>query len=529
LSAHKFSSKARHRVWRQYYFDPRMMRTTLSGVAVSTLLVGCWGYPTTATNVTSNSATVHATVSCSANTSSNPCTAWFQYWNEGASLVTQASVTTFNHVMNSFAGGGPINGLAENTLYHYQLCGYGDDSVPKPGLCIGPHWEAAGNSPGQFPDHGDLSATENFRTASATTAATVDLGRVLSTADVYSDVDHRILRDAGISVQYSTQPAQSLWLFGDTVQRNVPGFIAGTTAAIGAFTPGEAPRALNELPTPPTAPATGLTAPARFFPVPTGLKTSSNANCGANDSYPASWPAGGAKEPGSSKLMLMYGEVCVTSVFGGPVERLTLTEYDPAINKFTATYSPFVASPMSGGLPSAEIISSPVFGGDGYLYFYYATIPPVEKKSDGTLFFPNSAAYVVRVSATPSKWGAKSNYKWRGQLGWGAESAATPVISGFRFESLSVGDYSAASHKYVMLVQTSWGPAFSTYEAAAPTGPWTKISSAQLPDVCNGGNLGCYALAGHPELSTAQQFVYSWLSTDDLGGGGHLRVGAVNW
>ncbi len=525
MSVHKFSAAGEYRLSIQL----RMVRVVLASAAASSLVVGCWGYESEPTDVTSTSATLNATASCDASSSGNPCTGWFQYWQDGMSSIIQTGTFTGNVVTSGQAVSQPINGLTSGMLYHSQFCGYGD-AVQRPGLCASP--QVAGaldafNSPGQFPaDQGDLSATENFRTATGTTVAAFDLGRVLSTADVYSDVDHRISRDSGYSVQYSTQPAMSLWMFGDTVQRNGPSFINGTTAAAGSFTAGEAPSAMNELPTPPAAPVAGLTAPARFFPIPTELKTPSNQNCGAanTNSYAASWPAGGAQEPGSSKLVLMYSQICVVTGANWPTGRFTLTEYDPASNKFTATYTPFVASTLSVGLPLTEEFSSPVFSGDGYLYLFAFSRTA-------------NAVYVARVSATPAKWGSKANFKWWGQPSgkpaqWGAESAAISVVSGVQPWGISVGNYSGTttSHKYVMLIQTFFGAApFSVYEANTPTGPWTPKASTQVADACTSASFGCYAVVGHPELSTAQQLVYSWYSADDLDGFGHVRLGAIDW
>jgi hypothetical protein len=44
----------------------------------------------------------------------------------------------------------------------------------------------------------------------------------------------------------------------------------------------------------------------------------------------------------------------------------------------------------------------------------------------------------------------------------------------------------------------------------------------------NNGN-NCYAIKGHPELSTSSQLVYSWYSPDDRGGFGHIRLGVLDW
>ncbi|GEM_PF-2001310 len=535
MNVRNFSKAAQHHLSNTLRFDHPGTRSLLASAAASVLVVGCWGYESQPTNVTTTTATLNTLVSCDASTTNNPCTGWYQYWQDGASSTIQTGHFTDNAVLSGALFAQPISGLTPGALYHSQFCGYGDNNVGQPGMCaslLAPGTLDALNPPGQIPDPGDLSAAENFRTAIGTSVAAFDLGRVLSTADVYSDTDHRITRDAGYSVQYSTQPAMSLWMFGDTVQKNGPVFIAGTTAAAGPFVADGAPYTLNELPTPPLPPTSGLASPAPFFPISKSLKTPSNQNCNApgTNSYSASWPGGGAQEPSSSKLVLTFSQVCVVTGAKWPVGDFALTEYDPATNQFSANnttniYTPFVASNLAVGIPPTEQFSSPIFGGDGYLYlFAFSTAA--------------NAVYVARVAATPSSWGNKGNYQWWGKPSgkpaqWGAESLAISLVSAPQTLSISVGDYSGTtSHKYVMLIGTVFNSAaFSVYEASSPTGPWTLHSSTKAADVCTPATngFGCRAVIGHPELSTAQQLVYSWYSSDDADGFGHVRIGAINW
>jgi hypothetical protein len=49
-----------------------------------------------------------------------------------------------------------------------------------------------------------------------------------------------------------------------------------------------------------------------------------------------------------------------------------------------------------------------------------------------------------------------------------------------------------------------------------------------VPDPC-GPTFGCYAFTGHPELSTANDFMLSWYSPQDRNGRGHIRLGTVSW
>lgn len=308
------------------------------------------------------------------------------------------------------------------------------------------------------------------------------------------------------------------------------------SAATGTFSPGQAPIGLNELPPPPTPPQTGRTSPAPFFGMPSGLLHRDGSNC----SYQASWTMGGAKVPGSSLLLLVYGEHCVESPQQDPLvllwteERLSLVLYDPATNTFPSGVDrPFAAAPLSAGLPSTHQLQSPIFGGDGYLYLFAAECEGtglIEASDCST----SSGIYVARVGATQAQWANGANYEWWDGSTWGSAANATTLVAGTHpiFRNLSVGDYSGtSSKKYVMIEQPTYGTGeFRTYEATSITGPWTPGPAGQVPDACNGNSVfGCYAIYGHPELSTPTKLVFSWHSSVDRDGKGHLRLGAIEW
>lgn len=488
--------------------------------AVTVVAAGCDGRSTAPTDITSTGATLHAQARCLAESATTPCTFWFQYWRNGDSTVQRTDPVVANVNTNGYVDvRQAVTGLAPNTVYHSQLCGYGDSNVAAPGVCVGLPGGAV-STPGSQPDAGDYNATQRFRTAGPGTIGTAELGRPLSTADTAANP---ISRDAGLSAAYSD--TQSLWLFGDTGQRNGPAFLAGTTAAAGPYTRGEPPNALEELPTPPAPPAPGRTSPAPFLPRPEGLLTPDNppVACGTNRSYPASWPGGLARIPGTSRMVIVYAQLCVAVDRDWPTERLTLVEYDPATNKFLSNATPFVATPLQAGVPVTQRLGSPVFGGDGFLY----------------LFGHDTATdrvFVARVAANPSAWANPANYRWWGQPGSGPAQWTTDQSSVISIApvtdpwSVHVADYTGVGgHRLAMIVQTEFGTGgFQLFEAAAPNGAWSAGPSARAPDTCL-GTFGCYALAGHAELSTAEAFVYSWYSAGDRSGFGHIRLATVPW
>ncbi|HEY7199527.1 MAG TPA: hypothetical protein VIC57_04905 [Candidatus Dormibacteraeota bacterium] len=490
--------------------------------AIALALSACQGWATPPTGVTSTGATLHAQVSCTAQTTNNPCTVWFQYWQDGSTSVLSTSPSTANVDSQGLVDfNQTIGGLAANTLYRAQVCGYGDD-VAQPGVCVGQPGGAV-SAPGSQPDAGDFSATQRFRTAGPGTVATADIGRPLSAADTSQNP---ISRDAGLSAAYSS--SNSLWLFGDTGQKNGPAFLGGTTAAAGPYTRGLAPTALQELPTPPAAPTPGRGSPALLLPTPQGLLTPDNppVACGSagSDSYAPAWPSGLAQVPGTSHVLIVYAQVCVAIGRDWPTERLTLVEYDPATNSFVSSRTPFVASPLQAGIPLAQRLSSPVFGADGFLYLFGGDMA-------------TARVFVARVAANASAWGSSTNYQWWGVPGGGPaqwttdQSSVTSLISGVTPWSVHVADYaSTGSHHLGMIVQTQFGTGdFQVFQASSPTGPWTAGPAGRVPDACTGGGFGCYALSGHAELSTGDRFVLSWLSPGDRDGFGHIRVGTVAW
>jgi hypothetical protein len=503
---------------------PRRTRAFLAIGLTLVLLAGCNGRATVPTAITATTAILHAQTECLANTTTNPCTGWFQYWADGSTMIR----ATPKVVVNAVTGGmvdfnQTVTGLTPDTVYRAQFCGHGDTNVAKPGLCTGPGGGAV-TAPGQQPPVPDFSATQNFRTASAGTTATVDIGRVLSTADTSANP---IGRDGGHSIAYSA--TQALWLFGDTGQRNGPAFLALGTAASGPYQAGTAPGTLNELPRPPAAPQPGRTAPANFFPAPQGLLTPDNppVACGStgSNSYAAAWESGGARIPGTNRVLLMWAEICVAigDGRGWPVGRWRMAEYDPAVNQFVRFWTPFTASPMQAGLPDTLKLSNAVFGSDGYLYFFGGKRGP-------------DAIFVARVSADPAAWGNPGNYRWwGGGAGWTANhSSAVTVVTGVEPWSVYAGEFPAAGggRKLVLLVKDSFydSPHFRLYTATSPLGPWTAGPVGRVPDSCQGGAFGCYAFHGHPELSTASELVFSWYSPGDRApDGGHIRLGSIRW
>lgn len=397
-------------------------------------------------------------------------------------------------------------------------------------------------------------------TASASTVVAPP-AEVLSNYEVTTG--HSLDRDCGFTVPVlssyhgagTVPPAgisQDLWLFCDTVDYNASntevGAILGTdTAAEAPLVPGEVPQDLSELPTPPARTALPEdNGPQPFLPVPSGLALpdSTSACVGTNPSpngvygpaspgiYPASWITGAANEPpgqgtNPADVLVTFNNYCVDSETGNintlfTAEGFGVVPYDPLTNSLG---QPVYVFTSTGGqnLPRAEQLGDPVFYG-GYLYVFGSQCL--------SSFFGvciSGEVLVARAPAAQGLWQDPSAYQWWTGSGWSPDysdagnliPAATPV-------AISVGNYSSVGHGFALIAESDVAGGFQVFTATSPTGPWSLLQTGRVPNSsdCNAGEFGCYALVGHPELSTGSELLLSYFDPVGLG---HLRVAAFPW
>src|SRR6266700_2134689 len=221
----------------------------------------------------------------------------------------------------------------------------------------------------------------------------------------YEKNGNTVRRDCGYSSPLPGRPGWSLWLFCDTVIAsdrggNTERLILGTdTAAAGPYRAGHAPSRLSEIPTPPAPLALpGLGAPQPFLPGPQRLLLPGSAlPCAGPGAYPASWISGVAREPAAdtpAHLLISYDNYCVSGNAGAlAAEEFGLIEYDPAGNLLgspTVVFGSFPGFP----LPPQQVLGSPLFGGDGYLYLFgfCPARPPPAGCGGGRVFLARTAA-----------------------------------------------------------------------------------------------------------------------------------------
>ena len=365
-----------------------------------------------------------------------------------------------------------------------------------------------------------------------------------------------LARDCGYSAPLPGASRRSLWLFCDTpvyVEKPAAGgartwtlqrFITGSTAAEGMAVAGPAPAdrvpgPLTEVRTPRLqisfasggVPASGVAnakgAPAEFLGSPGGLVTSLGLPCAYGGGYAASWASGVARVPSTPYLLITFTNYCVLGGSGGYLpEGFGLAEYDPATGILSHEVTVFSGLDLSFA-PSAKLLGSPVFSGR-YLYLFGPTCTALSfgKCATGTLF-------EARVPANPAAWGDPLSYQWwtGGSFGpWTSNAAAaTSIIAGARPSAVSVGDFSAVGHHFVLVEQTDINGAFTVYQSPGPAGAWRKVRSGRV--ACRGGpgfaNF-CRAIIGHPELSTPEQLVLSYFDPA-AGARGHVMVAGYRW
>ena len=343
------------------------------------------------------------------------------------------------------------------------------------------------------------------KAAQAVAASAVTTAQIHSK---YENAKRSISRDIGISVQLPD--GHQLWLFGDTGiwQRDGSGwhqtkFIPGSTAMLAKGARGQVPSG-GELPS---------GSPAIFLPTPHNvyLPDGSGKPCEFPDArFAARWPTGMAVTPSNKSLVLVtYGEVCVTkssSKVGVRAEGWGYLLYNWRKKKIVKLVDVFKPKRDGSAIPPQQIYGWPMFASSKLVMF----------SSQCTSAYVNCTA--GRVGAvTLSSVAALNNpsaYKLQ-QMVTDGTSLWSPL-------AISVGRYPSGLR---LIETTSIAGAYKVFSATQPTGPWHLDRSGTLPG-CPSQKRFCFALEGHPELSTANSLVVSYHDPDS-GPGGHIVVSAI--
>jgi hypothetical protein len=333
---------------------------------------------------------------------------------------------------------------------------------------------------------------------------------LLSDAENASEL---ISRDIGITV--ALPDGLELWLFGDTSIYNRSGggwnladFVDGTTAFEAHYARGQVPRG-REYPS---------STPTRFLPVPSGvyMADGSGRPCikGNGDAaFPARWPNGAAVMPtNDSEVLITYSVVCV---FGQSTDPQDVTEgWGYALyNWRTSAFDrgPVdVVKPRANGAPidDLRVWRSPIFH-NGEVTLFAATCP---KRFLGCIHGQVSS---VTMPATTAALDNAASYPLR--------LLATDDSGHWEPQSISVGRYSTGLR---LIEGTTIAGTYTILSASTVDGPWHLDRSGKLPG-CPPRVGYCFALEGHPELSTSTDVVVSYVDPNVGPGMGHVVMSAL--
>ena len=338
--------------------------------------------------------------------------------------------------------------------------------------------------------------------------------RVVPIRSSYETASRAVSRDVGISV--ALPDGHDLWLFGDTRidQRNVAGgwdlvdFVDGSTAFETDHARGRVPNGVEY----PAA------TPTRFIPVPTDVyfTDGSGRPCvkGVSDAaFSARWPTGAALMPGdNSEVLVTYSEVCVVYPAGGSPQDTTEGWGYLLYNWRTEHIDVGPVDVFVPHLDGAEIaptsrFGSPVFD-NGKLTLFVTACPP------RYLGCVTGQVWSVTMPATTAALNNPASYSLR-LLSTDASGSWQPL-------GISVGRYPAGLR---MVAWNSIAGNYKIYSVASLDAPWHLDRSGVLPG-CSGHALFCFALIGHPELSTATDIVVSYFDPDS-GPTGHVVISSL--
>ena len=344
-------------------------------------------------------------------------------------------------------------------------------------------------------------------------AATPDVPpAVVPIMSAFENAQRMLSRDVGLSV--ALPDGHALWIYGDTGVwlKNGIGewhqkeFIPGSTAMLVKTVRGEVPKG-GELPS---------GTPTHFLPNPHNLHLPDHS--GRPCVYPKAafatrWPTGAALLPGNAaQVLVTYASVCVTTPTKDKVnvsaQAWGFMVYNWRTKRFDkGPVDVFGPSRDGSAIPPEQVYGQPIFDG-GMLTLY---------SSRCTVYFVQCSAGRVRaitVAGGVASLNKTSTYQVT-QLATDGTDLWLPM-------AVSVGRYSTG---YRLLETTSIAGAYRIFSSATPSGPWHLTRSGTLPG-CPTKKAFCFALEGHPELSTPDTIFVSY-KNPDVGPGGHIVISAI--
>ncbi|HTD50816.1 MAG TPA: hypothetical protein VK771_09460 [Acidimicrobiia bacterium] len=326
-----------------------------------------------------------------------------------------------------------------------------------------------------------------------------------------------VYRDIGISVVLPD--GHELWIFGDTnvFQHSSKGwtsqhFIDGSSAILAHYTRGQVPHG-GEYPT---------GTPGQFLPLPQHvyLPDGTGRSCIkgiSNAAFPARWATGAAVWPtNTSDVLITYSIDCVYHPPGLPAaqnEGWGYVLYNWRRQRFD--HGPVdVFKPRTDGsaFPTSEIFGSPVFD-NGQLTLFSSTCQAAFLGCSGGSVSSVTLAPTTTAMDNPASY---QSYELR-QLSTDGSSPWAPL-------SVSVGQYPTG---WRLIEWTTILGNYSIFSTSSLTAPWHLEQAGTLPNCQTHNNSAfCFALVGHPELSTPTKIFISYVDPN-IAPVGHVVISAV--
>jgi len=330
----------------------------------------------------------------------------------------------------------------------------------------------------------------------------------------YETASRVVSRDIGMSV--ALPDGRDLWLFGDTRvdQRNPAGgwdltkFVDGSTALVTTYARGQVPHGA-EYP---------AGAPSRLLPVPTDVyfTDGSGRPCikGVSDAaFSARWPTGAALMPGDpSEVLVTYSEVCVAYPAGGSPHDVTEGWGYLLYNWRTQHVDDGpvdVVEPKPDGAEIAPSIrfGSPVFD-NGRLTLFSSACPP------RYLGCVTGRVWSVTMAPTTAALSNPASYS--------ARLVSTDAPGSWQPLTISVARYPGGLR---LVAWNSIAGNYKIFSASSLESSWHLDEAGVLPG-CRSEIEFCFALVGHPELSTTTDVFVSYFEPES-GPTGHVVMSAL--
>ena len=344
--------------------------------------------------------------------------------------------------------------------------------------------------------------------ASSHATSKVELVQVRSS---FETTTRSVSRDIGISVPLPD--GHAMWIFGDTgiwmragTRWTETKFMDGSSALLVNYQRGEVPRG-GEFPT---------GKPTRFVAVPTNVYMPNGS--GRKCQYPtaafaARWPTGAAIVPSNdSQVLITYSVVCVVHEATIPVISSAGWGYELYNwRKHRVVRGPrevFVPRHNGAKLKPALLFGDPIYS-DGNLTMF---------SSHCTKAFVGCTSghvWSVTIPATTAALDHLSSYP----------PHELPIEAPSKWQALgvSVGNFPSG---FRLIETTSIGGDYRIFSAPTVAGPWHLERSGTLPG-CPSRTRFCFALEGHPELSTPTELFVSYKHPGTGPPVGHIVVSAI--